>query len=541
MSETPRALNLASKGAVHSALLTLVDSVNKANGMDVSIDPSEQIAKPSIDQIEATVSVLEEALESLRLEVRTRVATIQQRRNAMVPFCSRLPTELLANILLLACSVPDDDISKSIHHDRLHMFAQVSTLWKDVVCHTPRLWAYIDSSPWPKMELCLRKSKDSPLTLRLGWREEAALPFLASSAWRWQSLHIEHMDIQGPVGCVETPTPLLRYLTLDNGADIETHTPVWKMSGGPQLQTLTLSRVVLDWSVGTFSGLTELSIYHIHEESLGFNTFLDMLAGCNKLSSISITELIPPSLSMLLGPSLILLPHLTDLNIAAVGRNTARALFDRLEAPALRQLMFKQRFQSLEDAERAVFAPILSTANGRRLIQTAFANTHSEKQPVSVFVSHGSPSNPLSSSNPPGSPICLVAEGYNSRAPLRREEDLVPLNDLGLPIRLHLGSPSFECSDLIFLWELDMLSVLRARQMPRSKIIDLLLFPLPHEEANDIWPCPNLQVLDIAGEPSTEDITRLEERNQSVQRRRERFGGPSGPGWKPFRPLRFEV
>ncbi|KAG8900706.1 hypothetical protein FRB99_005799 [Tulasnella sp. 403] len=536
MDTIPRSLNPASKESVYSALLTLVDGINKANGTEVSIDPSKQIAEPSVDQMETMTSVLEEALESLRFEVRTRIATIQKRRNALVPCFSRLPTELLADIILLACSVREGHIPKYTLYYRLYQFAQVSTLWHDVVRRTPRLWAFIDSSHLPTMELFLRKSKDSPLTIQL-WGGDGELPALAPSAARWRSLYMMHMNIRGRVECVEVPTPLLQRLTLYNEAVLN-HTPIWNMSGGPQLRTLILTRIVLDWSVGTFSGLTKLSISRIHEESLALSAFLGVLAGCEKLGSLSIIELRPPPspLPLLLGSSRIFLACLTDLHIEAVSHRTAHALFDRLEAPALRHLIFRHKFQGPEDPE-PVFGPIADTANARKLVVTTFTNAHSERWPNTVLVSHGF-GYTFGDYEYPRVPIHLMSDGYTTHSSVKRAADLIPLNSLGLPIELVLYTGPAEDVDVQFLKEMDMLSVLRAEQVPRSKIIDLLLFPGPLDEATDDWPCPNLQVASILkGQLTVSEATNLEKRNESLRQHRETLGGPSGVGWGPFRKL----
>ncbi|KAG8900707.1 hypothetical protein FRB99_005800 [Tulasnella sp. 403] len=469
MSEIPRSLNPASKEAVYSALITLVDSINKVNGTDVSIDPSKQIANFSVSKMDVVTSVFEEALECLRLEVRTRIATIQKRRNAVVPFCSRLPTELLAEILLES-SVSKKPTHKPTRHHRLQTLAQVSTMWSGVT------------------------------------------------------------GIQGRSECVEAPTPLLQELVLQNDSLWRTKTPVWRMWGGPQLRTLALSQIVLDWSTGMFTGLMELSISRIDEDSLSIKTFLAMLAGCERLRSLTITELrpTPPSLPLLLGPSSILLPHLIHLHVAAVGQTIAHALFDRLQAPKLRKLVFRHRFSDSEDAE-PVFSPIMDTENARRLVKTTFVNTHSEDRPVSVVVFHG-PQGVVNDSMFRG-PIDLVSDEHETRLPLSRAADLIPLNTLGLPIQLHLYEHESEDADVRFLEEMDMLYTLLAERVPPSRILRLLLSPGDLNEANDKWPCPNLQLVRFQEGPRLErtvsQMRKLDKRNNSLQRCWETLGAPS--------------
>lgn len=158
----------------------------------------------------------------------------------------RIPPEILSHILVLVYTSPFPDWDDPAFPP-LSRVALVSRHWRDVVSSTPRLWARVYGWMEDKeRELSLQKAGSAPLDvclyidpkdpeIHLNTRHLMAAVIPLSSQWRSFQILQEQLS-PSLVGCLESPTPYLRYLWVHSDGQ-SNHID---LGSGPQLNSLDM-------------------------------------------------------------------------------------------------------------------------------------------------------------------------------------------------------------------------------------------------------------------------------------------------------------
>lgn len=168
-------------------------------------------------------------LDAAVAHLKEDICAIQSRRNIMATINARLPNEVLGEIFL--CLVRQGwEARETEHYERnLYRWLVVTFIcrhWRDVALNTPSLWAY-NTAGYRKgdrfMEF-LRRSKDSPLTIRWASNADIDLDIILNEVRRIRSL-------DGAIGTSAelvrihkalSHAPLLRVLNLRRSYDFKT-------------------------------------------------------------------------------------------------------------------------------------------------------------------------------------------------------------------------------------------------------------------------------------------------------------------------------
>jgi hypothetical protein len=116
----------------------------------------DHLRKPSIPEI-----------DSLKESIRESVRALSQRRNELAPISS-LPTEIIADILLLASAKRNDPGMAWLN------VAHVCRQWRDIALNQPLFWSHINFTNLTSAGAAemLARAKEAPL--QLDWRQRLA-------------------------------------------------------------------------------------------------------------------------------------------------------------------------------------------------------------------------------------------------------------------------------------------------------------------------------------------------------------------------------
>ncbi|KAG8990294.1 hypothetical protein FRB90_001829 [Tulasnella sp. 427] len=166
-------MNGPSGSAVFDTTRIIIKSLyeaNKALREAILNQESASSRQRFLDNANHNISALESTLEVVRDEVKAKITIAKRRRNALLPI-SRIPKELLANILCIALDISPFPRFKPEHVRQLQNLASVCSAWLDLVRSTPTLWSVLESnSSLDLLHTVIRKSKSGPLHIIADWR-----------------------------------------------------------------------------------------------------------------------------------------------------------------------------------------------------------------------------------------------------------------------------------------------------------------------------------------------------------------------------------
>ena len=117
---------------------------------------------------------LQRTPDSIVRALRERI-TVAHREHNSLSSIHKLPSELLANIFMLALK------TRSGRFRDLHRFSSVSSTWNSVIRHTPALWATMTSvDSGALIKRALKLSQNAPLTILFDGVREGDYTLVAS-------------------------------------------------------------------------------------------------------------------------------------------------------------------------------------------------------------------------------------------------------------------------------------------------------------------------------------------------------------------------
>ncbi|KAG8882689.1 hypothetical protein FRB98_003518 [Tulasnella sp. 332] len=266
-------------------------------------------------QIDGVIYSLENASIRFQKHIRQCIIECLTYRNMSIPI-ARLPVDLFSDILTMSISVEDNQAQSSI---RLQELACVAKPWRSVIiegiptiCGATMLYReQRGNQRWrKKLDLALRKSKGSPLTVTYdfsanGGKEspdkgdktamKGFINVVAEHARRWKSFTYTGSYFEWISTALEQSTPSLERLTLNfgNALDRQTPTRLIRMLGGPRLKHVDLDNVILPLT--SFHDLKSLRLRDIsitpNQPLSCVEDFLSVLRYCPKLEILSLVQI----------------------------------------------------------------------------------------------------------------------------------------------------------------------------------------------------------------------------------------------------------
>ncbi|KAG8885280.1 hypothetical protein FRB97_001726 [Tulasnella sp. 331] len=206
------------------------------------------------------------------------IALIVKRRrhsNTLVPF-HQLPNEIITSIFLLAVAHPCVE-----RFPNIHILAQVSAIWVELVKSSPLLWAVAASRDSPSiLSQALKRSKNAPLHVSKASNENNHPNFMRHvipHVHRWSSLHLHEVDNAVYNLLEPLSAPTLEKLEIFNSmGDYEV--PLTRFIGGAhKLRQISLHSCVLSWDLTMFSGLRVLELGYLYKSAPTVNQLVEIL------------------------------------------------------------------------------------------------------------------------------------------------------------------------------------------------------------------------------------------------------------------------
>jgi hypothetical protein len=213
-------------------------------------------------------------INSLKASFRESLRALSQRRNEVAPISS-LPTEVIADIILLASAERDDE--PWLEWKWLNV-ARVCRQWRDIALNQPLFWSHINFTNLTLAGAAemLTRAKKAPLHLEAkvtGRRWNDARYSAFNKELQAHVSHIRHLNIIGTSAHLSTtlqhalvasPAPILEYLSLTI-PDAEQMVLLPKnIFEGATLYFLELQEVIISWKSPLLRGLRYLKIYELN-------------------------------------------------------------------------------------------------------------------------------------------------------------------------------------------------------------------------------------------------------------------------------------
>ena len=302
--------------------------------------------------------------------------TLLTRRNTLLPI-SILPPEILARIFhLLVLDEPLFFGRRNMGWVSLIRVTHVCWHWRQVALDDSSLWARIRGIPMNTrwiLEMLVR-AKNAPLDIEFNLDVVARpspealliiLPHLSHTRQlRFHSLSRLHSDDVRKICSSEAPA--LEHFELI--ATVYYPTTFQDLGGNmlfnghaPRLQTLSLSQVVIPWSLIPRGQLTQLKIACSKEDvdsPSDLNQLIDLLVNCPALEILSLESCLPSQLTEFPHGRTIHLPHLSRLLLCG---STSRILniLKMLKLPSSTTLHL-DCITSIHDGSEGLLLPLIS-------------------------------------------------------------------------------------------------------------------------------------------------------------------------------------
>lgn len=269
-----------------------------------------------------------------------------------------LPPEVLLQIICLHMLPYQEDIGED-YYRRLFSLSGVCSHWYSVIRDSPPLWTQIHWSDSPNIvQAALQRSSSHPLDIILCpnfYLREIVPSYLQlfvnvvlphSVRWRSMEIAVPSTWMESLLRVLGEPVPKLERLSLID-SDTMYCTRKCNLFGGaaPQLTSLTLNGVSIQWDSEILRGLTVLDLIWILFPST--DTILRALFNCTRLRALSIDHCATSRMATSSSP-FIQLPQLSSLHVDFGGEAITNNFLDQIEderddAPSLLLSRRKQR------------------------------------------------------------------------------------------------------------------------------------------------------------------------------------------------------
>ncbi|KAG9034643.1 hypothetical protein FRB95_012963 [Tulasnella sp. JGI-2019a] len=213
--------------------------------------------------------------------------------NTLLPI-SRLPNDLLVEIFALNSEM--DHQSKGWDYNlrtefALTRFASVCRKWREIVCSTPSLWAYINSTHPHRANLeCLARSDQALLRIFLNYHPlrykeiEDLNPRIFEQVHRWKTVELHSVDMDMLTELEQQAAPVLERFLLQADPGMVEETVNLFGGSASRLCHLTLININIPWESGLLSRLRTLHIDHQHEGGPSARQLVHVLQSCPELT-----------------------------------------------------------------------------------------------------------------------------------------------------------------------------------------------------------------------------------------------------------------
>lgn len=301
-----------------------------------------------------------EVLDVVGRHVLLRKTQLQIRRNSRAPI-NAVPIELLLKIFKFYLEDACICHYLKYRHDRyfasLHVLAQVSRRWEDVIASSPQLWARLCATDHPSIwKSALGRSQSHLLEVIMpGWNQGFPKSGVNGSNWH------KHADFWTSIGqninrwrkakltvSCESSARLLEQDEALNLTDLDLTLLLRQpltldlfRGNAPKLANLRLEKVVLpEWESVLLSNLRELTLEQIADDALTTEKILQILERCPDLELASFSHLRltydPSALAPTVQPNSIVLPKLRRLAFKFMGPLCVVPIVSALRADRLK-------------------------------------------------------------------------------------------------------------------------------------------------------------------------------------------------------------
>lgn len=321
---------------------------------------------------QASISHLREALNSLDTQIASLLSQrqeleshLEQAVRSQSPIY-RLPEELLSSIFVIGVCQSGDQDSLLVSSLML-----VCRYWRDVVIHTPELWATICISPHESLEKARRKltrSKSVPLDITVNFAPRTdtasgamenivrAMDLLRPALWRARSFRLSvpnRPQAHAALMRCKEDAPLLETLSICIFHSMqEDHypSPCLPLFNGrtPRLRSCSFTSFNFNWDRKIVSGLRVLQLGgYWNGFSPSVDELLEMLCCCPHLEELALRNMsdADPEASAHSEPEfvsnrVVKLPRLVKASFYYAGNMRVRTLLSQISFPALESLEF---------------------------------------------------------------------------------------------------------------------------------------------------------------------------------------------------------
>ncbi|KAG9009584.1 hypothetical protein FRB94_011847 [Tulasnella sp. JGI-2019a] len=280
------------------------------------------------------IAIAEDAVNKLNLRLMKLISSHRRDRNQDVAI-NQLPAEVLVKIFFHSLGG-----LYATQFSQLHMLAQVSIGWSQLIKGTPELFGFVTTNGTPEhARRMLRLSKYAPLDIQYckdpfsTSRAAELLEALLSEAYRWRSIEMSDV-LPGMVNDVfQRSTPMLRDVHIVSTGFGE------QICLGPEtlgrLRYLTLERATLRWDPSNLKDLKSLELCRIGAEGrISLLQLLEILRASPgiqvlRLGTESVAEAPPPPENY----TPIELSQLSKISLTDLSLNTTHDLLKSVRIP----------------------------------------------------------------------------------------------------------------------------------------------------------------------------------------------------------------
>ncbi|KAG9048851.1 hypothetical protein FS837_011857 [Tulasnella sp. UAMH 9824] len=268
------------------------------------------------DALESEIAELELSASVIQHELLLRATQLKRRLNSS-QWIYQLPEEVFADILVtdvLSFGLEEEEHRGTTIYGAGHprpsiatpaarrtRLCNVSHRFLQTVMSTPRIWSDIR---WRRDDylrllqrsgqapLMIRCREFDPIILKTPGTMEEFLKAVWEHSQRWKALSLDLQLDESRLPSTEFPAPQLRDLDITNhhyrSLNLTPH--IFKISGNPSLENLTLTETSLQWDGIDFSRLKSLSLRSVRQGAPSLEQLVETLRMASGLEQLSLRQ-----------------------------------------------------------------------------------------------------------------------------------------------------------------------------------------------------------------------------------------------------------